>query len=64
MKLQEIESEVRKLTPKELAELRELIEDLIEDELELSDEFKAKIEQGRRDIAEGRTRVRQTPPRA
>jgi hypothetical protein len=39
--------------------LRNWIEDYLEDQLELSDEFNAKIEQGKRDIAEGKMRTRQ-----
>jgi hypothetical protein len=34
------------------------LENILEDELELTDEFKAKIEQGEKDIREGRVRIR------
>jgi hypothetical protein len=57
--LAELESEVRKLSPGEQAELRELLDNLLEDHLELNDEFKAEIAEGKKDIAEGRVRVRQ-----
>jgi len=39
-------------------ELREWLENLLEDQLELTDEFKAKVDRGERDIQEGRVRVR------
>jgi predicted transcriptional regulator len=38
--------------------LRDWLENLLEDRLELKDEFKAEIEAGEKDIAEGRYRVR------
>ena len=57
--VQEIKDAIRKLTLKEQIEVRNALDDLLEDELELSDEFKASIERGTRDIAEGRVRIRQ-----
>jgi hypothetical protein len=56
--VQEIESAVRKLPRAELVKLSEWIQDLLEDGKEFTDEFKASIERGKRDIAEGRTRLR------
>lgn len=56
--IQEIESVVRKLPRAELEKLSEWIQDLLEDEKEFTDEFKAGIERGKQDIASGRTRVR------
>jgi len=56
--LQQIENEVRKLSPQEQEQLRDWLENLLEDRLELKDEFKAKIEAGKKDIAEGRYRIR------
>ena len=39
-------------------ELRDWLENLLEDQLEMTDEFKAKIDRGEQDIKEGRVRVR------
>jgi hypothetical protein len=55
--LEQIESEVRKLSPQEQEQLRDWLENLLEDRMELKDEFKAEIEAGKRDIAEGRYRI-------
>lgn len=54
----EIQEAIRKLTPAELEELREFVEQVVEDQLELTPEFQASIERGERDIANGRVRVR------
>ena len=59
MSLAEVEKVVMKLTPQEQEELRDWLENIIEDRLEMTDEFKAEIEQGKADIAAGRFRVRQ-----
>ena len=56
--VQEIESAIRNLSRKEIEQISGWIQDLLEDEKEFTDEFKASIERGKRDIAEGRTRVR------
>lgn len=49
----EIESAVRRL-PREAAEkLQAWLQDYLEDELELTNEFKTSIERGKQDIAEG-----------
>ena len=50
---------MQRLTTEELIELRERLDALVEDELELTDEFKASIERGQRDLAEGRVRIQQ-----
>jgi mRNA-degrading endonuclease RelE of RelBE toxin-antitoxin system len=55
--LEQIESDVRKLSPQEQEQLRDWLENLLEDRLELKDEFKAEIEAGKKDIAEGRYRI-------
>ena len=57
--VQEIEKAMQQLTTEELIELRERLDALVEDELELSEEFKASIERGQRDIAAGRVRIHQ-----
>jgi hypothetical protein len=56
--LEQVEADVRKLSPQEQAQLREWLEDLVEDRLELTDSFKAEIEAAKEDIAEGRIRIR------
>jgi hypothetical protein len=57
--VQEIEQAIRSLPRPEVEQLREWIENFLEDQLELTDEFKASIERGKRDIAEGNIRVRE-----
>jgi hypothetical protein len=56
--LEQVEADVRMLPLEKQEELREWLENLLEDQLELTDEFKAKINRGDRDIQEGRVRVR------
>lgn len=56
-KLEQIEEQVRQLPVAEQQALRDWLDDILEDELEFTDEFKAKVERARRDIAEGRGRV-------
>ncbi len=56
--LAEVENAVLKFTPEEQEQLRDWLENLMEDRLELTDEFKAEIEAGKADIAAGRVRVR------
>ena len=55
--LEQIEEQVKKLSVAEQQALREWLDDILEDELEFTDEFKAKIQKAKRDIAEGRGRV-------
>ena len=43
---------------RDIEELREWIEDRLEDQLEFTDEFAASIERGKKDIAEGNVRIR------
>lgn len=56
-KVEEIQSEIGKLTAREKQEILGWLENVLEDQLELREEFKSKIEQGERDLAEGRFRV-------
>lgn len=58
MSAAEIIKELPKLTKAEQEQLRDFLDNLLEDQLELQDEFKAEIEAGKRDIAEGRYQVR------
>ena len=56
--LEQIEADVQKLSPQEQEQLRDWLDNLLEDRLELKEEFRAEIEAGRKDIAEGRYRIR------
>jgi len=56
--VQEIESAIKTLPTKDAVELREWLEDYLEDQMEFTDEFKAKIERGELEIAEGKGRIR------
>ena len=55
--LESIEAEVKQLSAAEQEALRDWLEHLLEDRLELKDEFKAEIEAGMKDIAAGRSRI-------
>jgi hypothetical protein len=55
--LEKIEAEVKQLPLAEQEALRDWLEHLLEDRLELKDEFKAEIEAGMKDIAAGRSRI-------
>lgn len=57
--LEELEHEIKQMTKADQELLRDWLENLLEDELQLTDEFRAKIERGEQDIREGRVRVRQ-----
>jgi hypothetical protein len=57
--MQEIEAAIPRLSIHELEHLRSWIDDLIEDQLELTDEVKAKLDQSRREIELGQYTTRQ-----
>jgi hypothetical protein len=57
--VREIEQAIRTLPRTDIEQLRNWIENFLEDQLELSEEFQARIENGKRDLAEGRVRTRQ-----
>ncbi len=52
--LEQVEADVRRLSPQEQEQLRDWLENLLEDYLELTDEFKKQIAAGKNDIAEER----------
>ena len=56
-KLEQIKEDVKRLSKADQEALLDWLTNVLEDELELTDEFKAKIEQGKADIAAGRFRV-------
>lgn len=49
----EIESALAKLSLEDLQSVRDWLEDFIDDQLEVSDEFKAKIQRAKQEIADG-----------
>ena len=59
-KVEQMESELRKLSQAELRQIREWLDDFIEDELEFTPEFEQSIRQAELDMAEGKSaRVRE-----
>jgi uncharacterized protein YdcH (DUF465 family) len=56
-KLEQVEDQVKRLSIAEQEALRDWLDNLLEDRLALKDEFKAEIEAGKKDIAEGRYRI-------
>jgi hypothetical protein len=57
--VQEIEAAIPRLSRNEVEEVRAWIDDFLEDQLELTDEVKAKLDQSHREIAEGHYTTRQ-----
>jgi hypothetical protein len=55
--LEQVEAQVKQLTKAEQEALLDWLGNMLEDELEFTDAFKAKIERGEQDIREGRVRV-------
>ena len=57
--VKEIESALAKLSVEDLQAVRDWLDDFIEDQLDVSDEFKAKIQRAGTEIAQGvHSRVR------
>ena len=58
--VKEIESALTVLSLEEKQSVRDWLDDLIEDQLEISDEFKTKIQRAKQEIADGvHARIRQ-----
>jgi hypothetical protein len=57
--VQEIQAAIQKLSQSELAELKDWFQDFLEDQLELTDEVKTKLELSHAEIAFGNYRTRQ-----
>ncbi len=55
--LEQVEDQVKRLSAAEQEALRDWLDNLLEDRMELKDEFKAEIEAGMKSIADGRYRV-------
>jgi len=51
--VKEIQAAIPKLSREEIEQIRQWIEDYLEEQLELTDEVKAKLDQSRREIAAG-----------
>jgi len=59
-KVEQMETELLKLSQAELRQIRARLDDMIEDELEFTPEFERSIQQAERDMAEGKSaRVRE-----
>ena len=57
--VQQIEAAIPKLSKSELEQFKEWFDDFYEDQLELTDEVKAKLDQAREEIRSGNYRTRQ-----
>lgn len=57
--LQEIAEMIRSCSRDDVEELRNWIEDYLEERLELTEDFVARIERGKRDLVEGSVRIRE-----
>ena len=57
--MQEIQAALPKLSAEELADLKQWLDEFLEDRLELTEEVKAKLDQSRAEIAAGQYRTRQ-----
>jgi len=57
--LAQVEAAVLRLPAREQEELRDWLENLLEERLEMTDAFKDEIAAGKADVAAGRVRVRQ-----
>ncbi len=57
--MQEIKTAIPKLSRRELEELRAWLDEYLEDQSELKDEVKVKLDQARQELREGKYRRRQ-----
>jgi len=57
--VKEIQAAIPKLSREEIEQIRTWIDDYLENQLELTDEVKAKLDQSRREIAAGQYTTRQ-----
>ena len=57
--VQEIEAAIPRLSRAEIEEIRAWIDDFLEDQLELTDEVKVKLDESRSEIAAGNYTTRQ-----
>ena len=52
-RVEEIEAELEKLSPNELGQVRDWLEDFLEDQLQFTDQFEAQIRQSEEESATG-----------
>ncbi len=57
--LKEIQAAIPNLSREEIEQIRTWIDDYLENQLELTDEVKAKLDQSRREVAAGQYTTRQ-----
>lgn len=58
-KVEQIEAELKKLSPEELRQVRDWLDNLVEDSLEFTEEFEATIRKSEREMSSGlKPRVR------
>ena len=57
--VKEIQAAIPKLSREQIEEIREWIDDYLEEKLELTEEVKAKLDQSRREVAAGQYTTRQ-----
>jgi hypothetical protein len=58
--VKEIQEALPKLSRQEIEDIRDWIDEYLEDQLELTDEVKAKLDQSRREVAAGQCSMRRT----
>jgi hypothetical protein len=64
-KVETIEAQLQTLSQSELRQARDWLDDLIEDEMEFTEKFEAKIRASEQDMAAGhRSRTRRSPSRS
>ena len=61
-KLEQIKDDVKRLSKADQKALLDWLTNVLDDELELTDEFKAEIERGDADLAAGRVRIVESDP--
>ena len=54
-KVEQVESELRKLSQAELRQIRDWLDDVIEDELQFTREFESSIRQSEREMVSGKS---------
>lgn len=52
-KVQELEAQLEKLSPTEMRQIRDWLDDVLEDQLPFTDEFEAQIKQSETEMASG-----------
>jgi hypothetical protein len=55
--VQEIESAIKRLNQAEMREIREWLDNMLEDELEFKEEFEARIKTSEQEMQQGKRRI-------